>query len=276
VTEDSWDILGMEPTESTRDIKRAYAKKLKNTRPDDDPFGFQQLHNAYKTALYIAQMRADGEFETSYDDAESINITFEDGQLIESEGWPEALQNFIPDKPEITLSDEHGVVIDELMLHVDNLLAIPSGVHSTSRWRFLTECPDLLDDDFRVELGRRVMTAIISFNNKPRPRSMEFAPVSAAVITMLDDIFFWSSTPFMFTDPATLSEVFEIIAIVDPGLRQVTARPVGGRIVGTIKSKKPEDQGALKYIPSDSGFDPDVLWILFFVGYFILRSCADI
>jgi chromate transport protein ChrA len=36
-------------------VKRTYAQKLKITRPDDDPAGFQQLNEAYRAALEICQ-----------------------------------------------------------------------------------------------------------------------------------------------------------------------------------------------------------------------------
>ena len=38
-----WEVLEIEPTTDEREIRRAYAKKLKVTRPDDDPTGYQVL-----------------------------------------------------------------------------------------------------------------------------------------------------------------------------------------------------------------------------------------
>mgnify|MGYP002783566809 CR=1 FL=1 len=50
-----WGVLGVEPASDALAIKRAYAKKLKVTRPDDDPDGYQQLRHAYEVALDWAQ-----------------------------------------------------------------------------------------------------------------------------------------------------------------------------------------------------------------------------
>lgn len=47
-----WEILQLDPeTASSRDVKRAYARQLKTTRPDQDPEGFRRLHEAYQEAL---------------------------------------------------------------------------------------------------------------------------------------------------------------------------------------------------------------------------------
>lgn len=44
-------LLGLPGDADERAIKRAYAAKLKTTRPDEDPEGFQRLHEAYQAAL---------------------------------------------------------------------------------------------------------------------------------------------------------------------------------------------------------------------------------
>ncbi|MBV6822939.1 J domain-containing protein [Pseudomonas sp. PD9R] len=46
-----WTVLGLSADADTRSIKRQYATLLKQTRPDEDPEGFQRLRDAYEQAL---------------------------------------------------------------------------------------------------------------------------------------------------------------------------------------------------------------------------------
>lgn len=46
-----WTVLGLTADADTRSIKRQYAALLKQTRPDEDPEGFQRLRDAYEQAL---------------------------------------------------------------------------------------------------------------------------------------------------------------------------------------------------------------------------------
>ncbi|BFI96648.1 MAG: hypothetical protein RSP_21580 [Rhodanobacter sp.] len=46
-----FEQLGLPPDADERMIKRAYAQRLRDTRPDSDPEGFQRLHAIYQAAL---------------------------------------------------------------------------------------------------------------------------------------------------------------------------------------------------------------------------------
>jgi hypothetical protein len=50
-----WRVLGIAPTDDSRAIKQAYARALKNTRPDSDPEGYQRLRECYEWALGWAE-----------------------------------------------------------------------------------------------------------------------------------------------------------------------------------------------------------------------------
>ena len=51
----AWSILGIRATGDEREIKRAYAARLKLTRPEDDPQAFQDLRDAYEAVLKMAR-----------------------------------------------------------------------------------------------------------------------------------------------------------------------------------------------------------------------------
>jgi hypothetical protein len=55
----SFAYLGLRADADERAVKRAYAQRLKQIRPEDDPKGFQVLHNHYRLALKHARQRAE-------------------------------------------------------------------------------------------------------------------------------------------------------------------------------------------------------------------------
>ncbi|MCC7597225.1 J domain-containing protein [Janthinobacterium sp. FW305-129] len=69
-----WEILGTEPTGDERALKRAYAKRLKVTRPEDDPAAFQELREAYEYALRHAHLFAEELPEAESAGAEAAEV----------------------------------------------------------------------------------------------------------------------------------------------------------------------------------------------------------
>ena len=67
----SFALLGLPADADERAVRRAYARLLKQNRPDDDPVAFQRLHEAYLACLAaIARRREQAWEEDEEDDAE--------------------------------------------------------------------------------------------------------------------------------------------------------------------------------------------------------------
>ena len=54
-----WSVLGIEPTDDIRAIKRAYAALAHKISPEDEPEKFRKIHDAYKNALFYAEHKKD-------------------------------------------------------------------------------------------------------------------------------------------------------------------------------------------------------------------------
>lgn len=56
-----WSELGLSGPASLTEVRRAYAERLKTTHPEEDPEGFQRLHEAYQQARRMARKGGAGE-----------------------------------------------------------------------------------------------------------------------------------------------------------------------------------------------------------------------
>jgi hypothetical protein len=71
-----WDELGIAPIADLAAIRRAYAARLKQTRPDDDPEGFRSLRAAFEQALARAERMAADLSRPRADPAELEQVPF--------------------------------------------------------------------------------------------------------------------------------------------------------------------------------------------------------
>lgn len=104
-----WDILGTEPTGDERAIKRAYAKRLKVTRPEDDPQAFQELRDAYEYALHHAPRFA-AELAGLHDEDETPAPAPEPELIIETQAPPAELWGIVEPVAEQAPAELWGVI----------------------------------------------------------------------------------------------------------------------------------------------------------------------
>ena len=69
-----WEILGIEPTDDKKQIKIAFAKKVKENPPDKDARIYQQIREAYNKALELSLYieKEDDEWEEEVEKEEQI------------------------------------------------------------------------------------------------------------------------------------------------------------------------------------------------------------
>jgi hypothetical protein len=88
----AFEVLGIAPDADQRAIKRAYAAKLKDARPDEDPTGFQRLNEAYRDALCWIEYRDDAwnedEFSGDTDDDSDGTPDETEHAATEDAEWP--------------------------------------------------------------------------------------------------------------------------------------------------------------------------------------------
>ncbi|MFT0212144.1 RDD family protein [Pseudomonas sp. F1_0610] len=154
-----WQLLKIPPTDDKRVIKRAYAQQLKAVRPDVDPEGFQQLHQAYQTALQLGESRL---LVNAVEPALAEPVEIEDiayPSLAQSLDWQKYAQVnlwFAEDaqaNQEVVLNTaqvvEHSAEIEqanELLRQVEQLLLNGQAKNDFQQWQFLLQSPVLLDD----------------------------------------------------------------------------------------------------------------------------------
>jgi hypothetical protein len=189
-----FSILQIEPTDDSRAIKRAYAKQLKQHRPDEDPDGFQRLHQAYKQALAMAEQDDPGPVSplvmesrqeesgppTPDDNDEEISDFL---RAAEDNPPPPNRAPFVIEAPETdsppqpNLRDVHRLeplqeeppprvdpvqIQHELLARCDTCLSQTAGLSEPQQWQFLVADPLILDSAFNRDLGMAVFRLIVN------------------------------------------------------------------------------------------------------------------
>ncbi|WP_271065132.1 hypothetical protein [Caulobacter sp. NIBR1757] len=105
-------MLGLEATDEERELKRAYARRLKLTHPEDDPEGFQELRAAYDMAQRYQWHRRQEAFHAEMEALEAADAeAAEGGEEIRppeppSEPEPTPVVEIVQPLPDRPMTDE--------------------------------------------------------------------------------------------------------------------------------------------------------------------------
>lgn len=148
-------LLGIDWGSNEISIKRAYARLLRTTRPDDDPEGFQRLNEAYQAALAYARQPPEwGEDE--WDDGQEAAVTAESAHaavIVESE-----LSAIIAhEHPPFDNAEPASAIADETPFEFNafygEAIEQANGWDDASLWRWLGNREDLYHLGFKQTVG---------------------------------------------------------------------------------------------------------------------------
>ena len=260
---DCWQVLGLEATDDRRAVKRAYSRKLKVTRPDDDPVAFQQLHAAYQAALDQVEYgltEAEPSAEWPVDEA-SADVRID---------WPPMAEFDDPAPAEPALTEDQAAELKLLLAQMDALLHRPLQLQNPDNWDFLVESPHLLDDRFRIELGAAVINRIVAFNGS-RSEQRGAEPLSSVVLTRLDEAFLWSLGAVTFGHRVDdWDAFFDLTSQIETSARRPPAMPLGGEVIAgpDRRTREPTPSSWRDHTGDWMTYFWIVLGLLFVVGQF--------
>lgn len=147
-----WRVLEIDATTDIAVIKKAYAKKLKQHHPEDDPEGYQQLREAYDAAIKQAGKQANRERSEAASNVEDLSDTDERSAIPVQPVQPVYLQDHLPLQSKPDVQEQIGQFIDQAS-------AIYSDIRTridTNKWSELFNADVIWDLKLRPLAGRRL------------------------------------------------------------------------------------------------------------------------
>ncbi|MGR9054201.1 MAG: hypothetical protein ACU84J_16300 [Gammaproteobacteria bacterium] len=241
-----WQILGIADTSDITAIKRAYAAKLKATKPDEDPEGFQHLHAAYKQALQHAKLNSAPNTPSEATDGPlPLQPAVTDGERVPVfDGVASQTTHASPIEPSLHGAAEDDVFRqelndiaaaegaddsaflqaqwNELTARIDEATGDMAKMNTLASWNFLNDRDVLLDIRFKAEISHYIFGRIAALIKAVRPF------IDREVFDLLDNLFLWR-------DRRDLLERAFGYAAVDSVMRAVPVAHEGGIRWGYVR-----------------------------------------
>lgn len=256
-----WEFLNIEATSNKRAIKKAYAILLKQHKPDEQPEAFQQLHDAYKEALYWSDIIAEEEHDETPDiDPKLKSDSFEfkvNDDFNDETNQVFDIESRVNDNAEYnTNSAEHSeneFLLNENLDEYDNYTELEEDLLDTedkklleqlisqidskisnkqfptpNKLEFLKSETRLLDWDFNNRLSVAVLELMAnSLNGKSKKHNLNNR-IPTHTLHFFNEIFSWDSNPYILFNYFDHDTANIILDRLDSKQKQKTLESVKG------------------------------------------------
>ena len=220
-----WEILGLNKRlHDKRTIKRAYAQRLKTTKPDEDPVGFRALYEAYQFVLHYSEDQSDENERLLCRPTHIPN-----GSL--SQASPSVDYNADSIQPDTKVDAESVLFL--LEQQVQEALNAPEKVNEKAHWFFLFEIEEVAHGNINPALRQKVFELVASYNLEHlKQGERNNHHIRPAIVKFLDDVFFWSDCREEYAELVAEDKFRAVFDLLDYYQNQVSSEKsiIGGKL----------------------------------------------
>jgi hypothetical protein len=187
-----WQILGIKKTNDQRAIKKAYAAKLKVTRPEDDPIAFQMLVEARDMALIKTHQQMIDKFNYGLEFQSKTLSNYEDTKVETNPSEPPHHFSLLEQFEEILTGEIADIPFERLERIVEELRSLSIAA--------------------RLEIEPHLLFALeLYFENQEKNASPKIDTLHSSyqkyLVILLDEEFQWSNNE---------RRIYEIVPFLSP------------------------------------------------------------
>ncbi|MEC4087805.1 J domain-containing protein [Pseudoalteromonas rubra] len=189
MTENPWEVLGIDPSADKKAIKRAYTSKLKLCKPDEDPEGFQQLRAAYDAAL--AHVEAQPQQRVKLSSADEQPSELAEPEAVKPEVLPDTTpaMHFETPQAQPGTPPQLNSELQEFDTELAQLLDNSYRRNQQGAWQLLIEHPVCVDLQSRRAASHRIFHSVLNYQKSERA---EVTPLDIEVLVFLNLHFDWA------------------------------------------------------------------------------------
>lgn len=200
-----WEVLGIEPTKDKKEIKKAYARLLKQYHPEENPEEFKQIQMAYQQCLHPDQEIESVSYEQNIESKQDIKtqpISIEEDTILPPP---------IPKVETLFVKNEEDVVVYQDILNSIER-SLPKKIGSKEIVQVFTDSKVLpyLEDEL---FCRRLEDIFLSRQLKyvKNPRDSVYIYLGKCGMSRLSSILEYSNVPY-YKRPAFVA--FIVISVI--------------------------------------------------------------